>query len=307
VPDTSIRQFQTRFLGSLAQHRDRQGKPACPWFIPAIIIAASAFLALIPADVRAASGNKPAAGALVSLSDIAPSIRQDIRYATANNFMGRPLPGYNAPKCLLQRPAAGALARVQADLAKHDPPLGLKVFDCYRPMRAVRAMADWVSTAEGKPPAFHHPGTAKSRLIALGYISTRSAHASGTAIDLTLVIRTTPSARPVQSHKTPLAPVSGPSTNGPSPPVPDSRKTGTCRDTGTDPTDPRAIDMGTLFDCFDPKSRTYASGLTMQQNRWRKTLVDAMERQGFKNYSREWWHFTYRNARRGPSLDQPIE
>jgi D-alanyl-D-alanine dipeptidase len=174
-------------------------------------------------------------------------------------------------------------------------------------MRAVRAMAAWVSSAGGNTSAFHHPGIAKSRLIALGYISARSAHASGIAIDLTLITRSAPKTTPLEPRKAPRAPANGASTNRPSSPLQDGRKTGTCRDTGADPTDPAAIDMGTLFDCFDPQSRTYASGLTLQQNRWRKTLVDAMERQGFKNYSREWWHFTYRNTQRGPSLDQPIE
>ncbi len=70
-----------------------------------------------------------------------PSIAQDIRYASPNNFTAAPLPGYGAPECVLRREAAEALARVQAELARQH--LGLKTYDCYRPERAVRAMWRW--------------------------------------------------------------------------------------------------------------------------------------------------------------------
>jgi D-alanyl-D-alanine dipeptidase len=75
------------------------------------------------------------------LRDIDPSIEQDIRYAGSDNFMGQPMAGYNAAECILRRDAALALQRVQADLAGSG--LTLKVYDCYRPTRAVRAMANW--------------------------------------------------------------------------------------------------------------------------------------------------------------------
>ena len=52
--------------------------------------------------------------------------------------MGRRVDGYEAPVCILTREAAEALARVQAELAPRG--LGLKVFDCYRPQRAVAVL-----------------------------------------------------------------------------------------------------------------------------------------------------------------------
>ena len=58
-----------------------------------------------------------------------------------NNFTGRPLPGYDAAECVLRRDVAEALARVEADLAREN--LRLKVYDCYRPTRAVAAFARW--------------------------------------------------------------------------------------------------------------------------------------------------------------------
>src|SRR5271168_2459474 len=73
---------------------------------------------------------------LVYLRDVDPSITQDMRYAGFNNFVGRPLDGYGAGECILRRDVAAALARVQKDLAGSG--LALKVYDCYRPVRAVR-------------------------------------------------------------------------------------------------------------------------------------------------------------------------
>ena len=72
---------------------------------------------------------------MVYLRTIAPGIEQDIRYASAHNFTGHPLDGYAAPECLLSLDAAQALARVHKTLQAQG--YGLKVFDCYRPSRAV--------------------------------------------------------------------------------------------------------------------------------------------------------------------------
>ncbi len=78
---------------------------------------------------------------LVDVRSADSTIQVDARYATANNFTGAPLPGYDAPRALLRREVAAALARVQARLRTGD--LGLRVFDGYRPVRATLAMVDW--------------------------------------------------------------------------------------------------------------------------------------------------------------------
>jgi len=88
-----------------------------------------------------ASARDMLAPGFVYLRDLDSSIVQDIRYATNDNFTGHPLPGYGAPECVLRREAAEALKQVQADLARQN--LGLKVYDCYRPIRASRAMTTW--------------------------------------------------------------------------------------------------------------------------------------------------------------------
>src|SRR5262245_55195407 len=72
---------------------------------------------------------------LAYLRDIDPSILQDIRYAGPDNFTGQMVPGYGASECVLLREVAEALSRVQQALVAHK--LSLKVYDCYRPRRAV--------------------------------------------------------------------------------------------------------------------------------------------------------------------------
>jgi D-alanyl-D-alanine dipeptidase len=222
-------------------------------------------------------------GSLVYLRAIAPEILQDMRYAGADNFTGRPVPGYGAAECILTRPAAEALARVQKELAARK--LTLKVFDCYRPLRAVRAFMSWADDPNSSPPTkFFYPRLEKRQLVGLGYIARHSIHSRGTAVDLTI-------AEPGESGK-------GESGGR------------TARGSCTDPAGLRGtrdeVDMGTSFDCFDVRSHTRASGLTADQRRWRQTLVDAMARQGFLNYWREWWHFTYEPSGGGPAFDVPI-
>src|SRR6201987_1374891 len=94
-----------------------------------------------------AAGLAPAAfaqglpGGFVYLRDIDPSIIQDIRYATSNNFVGRPLAGYQAGECVVKREVGLRLKAVQQELAKRN--LSLKMFDCYRPARASVDMVRW--------------------------------------------------------------------------------------------------------------------------------------------------------------------
>ncbi|MGA8962169.1 MAG: M15 family metallopeptidase, partial [Pseudolabrys sp.] len=122
----------------------------------------------------------------VYLRDVDSSIVQDMRYATADNFTGRPLPGYGAAECVLRREAAEALRRVQAELAREN--LGLKVYDCYRPTRAVRAMEAWAHDGnDSEATRRFYPALHKRNLFALGYIAAQSKHSTGTTVDLTLI------------------------------------------------------------------------------------------------------------------------
>jgi D-alanyl-D-alanine dipeptidase len=217
----------------------------------------------------------------VYLRDVAPSIAQDMRYAADDNFAGRALPGYGAAECVLRREVAVALTRVQKDLAPKG--LGLKVYDCYRPTRAVAAMAAWAQGSRDQSTRRFFPALRKNTLFALGYIAAHSAHSTGIAVDLTLIQRRAP-----PTDRFDRAAHYGPCTGQASERAPDS-----------------SIDMGTGFDCFDPRSFTSSAAITPEQKRWRSVLLDAMRSRGFRNYFREWWHFSY-GARPANAYDVPI-
>jgi D-alanyl-D-alanine dipeptidase len=199
----------------------------------------------------------------VYLRDVDPTIEQDMRYAGSKNFTGRPVPGYDAPECVLTRRAAEALKAVQADLKAKG--LGLKVYDCYRPVQAVAGFVAWTKEPDDpKAKAVYYPNVPKSELIP-NYIAPRSGHSRGAAVDLTLV--------PLGSDAK-ASPESGP-----------------CNAPQGSEADDGSLAMGTTFDCFDVKSSKLASNYTKEQHGNRIALGDAMEAHGFKDYMFEWWHF----------------
>src|SRR5512141_3353050 len=125
-------------------------------------------------------------GGFVFLRDIDPSIIQDIRYAGANNFVGRRLSGYDAAECVVKREVGLALQRAQRELAPKR--LSLKMLDCYRPARAVHDMVVWAQNGrETSAERRYNPAFSKKDLFRLGYIAEHSGHSTGAAVDLTLV------------------------------------------------------------------------------------------------------------------------
>ena len=139
----------------------------------------------------ALAASQPAAAAIDPFVDAArhvPGLALDMRSAGSDNVVGRPIAGYEAPRCLLTPQAARALATVQSSLAPEG--LGLKVFDCYRPRRAVADFAAWArDPADTRMKAAYYPRTDKADLFRLGYIAERSSHSRGSTVDLTLVRR----------------------------------------------------------------------------------------------------------------------
>ena len=125
---------------------------------------------------------------LVDLGNLDDSIMIDMRYAGVDNFMGSRIDWYLAPRCLLSEQAARALIDVQRELRSQD--LGLLVYDCYRPQRAVDHFVRWASeSSDERTKADYYPAIDKSRLFELGYIAARSGHSRGSTIDLTLITR----------------------------------------------------------------------------------------------------------------------
>lgn len=225
-------------------------------------VLAAALLVLVSRPVNA----EPLPAGFVWLRELAPGIAQDIRYATPFNFTGAVVPGYGRGECVLAREAAEALIRAERRLARRG--FGLKLFDCYRPARAVVAFNDWVK----RPGAadlgrIFHPGIARGDLVAKGYIAGNSSHSRGSTVDVGLV-RAGEAAVPT--------PVDAGACDGPLAIRPRES----------------SLDLGTSFDCFSEKSALRHSGVTAEARRNRETLAAAMAAEGFRGYGKEWWHFT---------------
>lgn len=123
----------------------------------------------------------------VSVQEIIPHIIPDLRYAGANNIVGRPITGYLKPVCLLTRPAATALLQVQQELLQHHPSLKLRIYDCYRPQMAVDDFIRWSQDAsDQKTKSQYYPNVDKADLFSLGYFAAKSGHTRGSTIDLTI-------------------------------------------------------------------------------------------------------------------------
>lgn len=142
---------------------------------------ASLFLCALVSEASA-KGSSP----LVDAAKLVPGLRLEMRYAGSHNFMGRRVPGYDAPRCLLTKEAVRALGRAQAVLQADG--FGLKVFDCYRPKRAVEAFAKWAEDPNDVArKAEFYPEIEKKDLFRLGYIARQSSHSRGSTVDLTMV------------------------------------------------------------------------------------------------------------------------
>jgi len=151
---------------------------------PPLAIRHSLFAVLFAASgASLAAQERPAA--FVDAATVVPGLIVEMRYAGSHNFVGRPIDGYEAPRCLLTKPAAAALAEVARDLAPRG--FRIKVFDCYRPERAVMNFVRWardLKDTAGK--AEFYPDVDKRTLFRDGYIASQSGHSRGSTADLTL-------------------------------------------------------------------------------------------------------------------------
>lgn len=233
---------------------------------------AAALVAIVATAPSAAAEAPPAAPPdFVSITDVDPSILLDIRYVTPHNFTGDPVDGYQAPMCLLTRPAAEALKRAQQSYLAQG--YSLKIYDCYRPQRAVNDFVAWAGNPfDQRMKSEFYPRVDKTQLFADGYIAEKSGHSRGSTVDLTLVelpAQETPPYVPGQ----PLVDCAAP----PQERFPDN-----------------SIDMGTGYDCFDTLAHTFDPRVQGAQLKNRLLLKDGLEDVGFEYYDSEWWHFTFK-------------
>ena len=184
----------------------------------------------------------------ISLEEVCAGIKVEASYSTSSNFTGSIVSGYRSSKAYIHKKPAAALCKVQA-LAK-ERGIGLKIFDAYRPVKAVQFFLEWAKRPEENSTLkeFYYPKFSRLELFEKGFIAKQSSHSRGSAVDLTLI----------------------------------------------DLESGRELDMGSRFDYFDDISHTESPLITKTQLSNRLLLKSLMESQGFKNFSQEWWHYSFR-------------
>jgi zinc D-Ala-D-Ala dipeptidase len=193
---------------------------------------------------------------IVDLHEVDPTILVEMMYFTPVNFIGAPILGYGANRCLLSRSAAIALKSAQERLRFFarvtGDSLSLSVRDCYRPKKAVDEFVEWVGRPdEVRMKSMFYPDLSKPELLTGGYIAPLSGHSRASTVDLTLV----------RTHA-----------RG----------------------EYRELPMGTIVDFFGIQSHTDYPDLSPEEKENRRLLVEVMSPE-FKNYAKEWWHFGLRD------------
>lgn len=183
----------------------------------------------------------------VRVKQVIPDLNVELRYYSANNFVGDTIEGYKSNTLYLTKVAAQQLKVVQDEL--HLQNLCLKVYDGYRPQRAVNHFVRWARQINDTiMKSEFYPNVNKRHLFKEGYIASKSGHSRGSTVDLTIV-------------------------NG---------------ETGV------PLDMGSPYDFFGEQSWVDYNNITEEQKTNRQTLQAVMIKNGFRNYPKEWWHFTLR-------------
>ena len=183
----------------------------------------------------------------VYAKSIIPDLDVELRYFSDHNFVGDTIDGYKANRLIITKGTAEKLKLVQDELQQQN--LCLKVYDGYRPQRAVnhfirwaRQLNDTISKSE------FYPEVNKRDLFNAGYIASRSGHSRGSTLDLTII----------------------------------------------DGETSEPLDMGSPFDFFGEESWVEHNDLTEIQKKNRQLLQTVMLKHNFRNYPKEWWHFTLR-------------
>lgn len=219
----------------------------------------------------------------VYVKEIIPSILHHLRYAEAENFVGRPVDGYDAAKGpLLTLAAANALKKVAEDV--HRDGYLLAIYDTYRAQRSVLDLQEWGASSNDNDPheerirRCYYPTYTRKELFEGGYIASRSSHSRGSTVDLSLVLQSEKARfESGNIRETPLL-------------LGDGRQV-TMLDDGT-------FHVAGHFDLFDVSSHHDCGDLLDAHPEAvsnRRYLREAMDRHGFSTIPTEWWHFTLRD------------
>ena len=193
----------------------------------------------------------------VTLTDVVPDAILEIRYFGTYNFVGERITGYEEPTALLTRVAADSLKAVSEDVKAQG--YRLKIYDAYRPQRAVDHFVKWSKDVEDvRMKQYFYPDLGKDVLFPQEYICERSGHTRGSTLDLTLFDMTTEKELDMGGTFDWFGHESHPDFGG------------------------------------NPETMEYTpnDSITEQQFKNRMILRKAMMRHGFKPMTTEWWHFT---------------
>lgn len=209
----------------------------------------------------------------VYLHAVDSTIVEELRYAGYHNFLGRPVKGYeNATGCILTKEAALALRQVQTDLRKSS--LSLKVYDCYRPQRAVNDFMAWSKRPqEQQMKEEFYPRVNKADVFKLGYVAEKSGHSRGSTMDLTVVPLPLPQQEVYKKGQKLVA----------------------CYFPYHQRFRDNSLNMGSGYDCLDEAAHVDYQAISSTARYNRLVLNDLMVKHGFKPYAKEWWHFTLEN------------
>ena len=198
----------------------------------------------------------------VNITDVVPDAILEIRYYSTYNFVGVRIDGYEEPVALLTRQAADSLRAVSDDLKRHG--YRLKIFDAYRPQRAVDHFLRWaLDETDTITKAYFYPRLNKKEVFEGEYVAEKSGHSRGSTIDLTLF----------------------------------DMQTGKELDMGGT-FDWFGIESHPDYGGGNPETLDFVQtnvNFTSVQFYNRMVLRTAMLRHGFKPLDNEWWHFTLKN------------
>ena len=182
------------------------------------------------------------------VTEVIPNVQVDVRYSSADNFVGKRVDGYKSSKVFLTKQAAQTLKNVQLEL--NEKGLGLKIFDGYRPQKAVNHFVRWAKQpSDTLTKRKYYPEVNKKNVFKLGYVASRSGHSRGSTVDLTIIDLSTK----------------------------------------------KELDMGSGWDFFGEISWHASEEITELQKKNRLLLKNVMQKNGFRPYSKEWWHYTLNN------------